>query len=83
MSGWVDKPVNDVVFSHEVVGIQLIDECSLITAWRKHKKLTHGELAKVFGISPSALSKIERPDSKPQAVTLRKIAKALEVRSGN
>ncbi len=68
-----------VYIPHEVVGIQLMQECSLITAWRKYKKVTQNDLASAAGITQPALSQIEKPDSKPQDATLEKIAAALGV----
>ena len=68
-----------VYIPHDVVGIQLMEQCSLLTAWRKHKRMTQAELARKVGITQAALSQIERPDSKPQMATLEKIAAALGV----
>jgi DNA-binding XRE family transcriptional regulator len=66
-----------VYIPHEVVGIQLMQQCSLITAWRKYRKITQIELAEKTGITQAALSQIENPDSKPQRRTLEKIAGSL------
>jgi len=68
-----------VYIPHEVVGIQLMEECSLLTAWRKYKKMTQTVVAKKIGITQAALSQIEHPDSSPQKATLQKIANALGV----
>jgi len=53
-----------------------MQECGLITAWDKYKKITQKELASKSGITQAALSQIEKVDSKPQKRTLEKIAKA-------
>jgi len=70
---------DQVYIPHDVVGFQLREQCSLITAWRKYKNITQGELAKATGITQPALSQIENPDSKPQTATLEKIAAALGI----
>ncbi len=78
---WLElsKQSDDAYIPHEVVGYQLKNECSLIAAWRKHKKLTQVELARRIGITQAALSQLEKQGSKPQANTLKKVAAALEV----
>ncbi len=62
---------------HEVVGYQLKQGLSLIAAWRKYFKITQKELAAKTGITQPAIAQIEKPDSKPQAKTLAKIALAM------
>jgi len=74
-----NQTCDDAYIPHEVVGIQLMQECSLITAWRKYKKITQKELASKAGITQAALSQIEKVDSKPQKRTLEKVAKALSL----
>ncbi|MFT4927608.1 MAG: DNA-binding XRE family transcriptional regulator [Phenylobacterium sp.] len=69
--------IGQVYIPHEVVGIQLMQQCSLITAWRKHKKLTQSDLAVKADITQAALSQIESAQSKPQQRTLQKVADAL------
>ncbi len=69
----------DAYIPHEVVGIQLKSDCSLIAAWRKYKKLTQAELARRMGVTQAALSQLEKQGSNPQAGTLQKVAAALEI----
>lgn len=71
---------DDVYLPHEVVGIQLLKNCSLVAAWRTHKGLTQAELARRIGVTQAALSQLEKVGSKPQAATLEKVAAALEVK---
>jgi len=73
-----EKRVN-VYIPHEVVGLQLKQELSLIAAWRRYKKLSQAELGDRLGISQAAVAQIESKESKPQKETLRKIAKALGI----
>ncbi|MCP4341773.1 MAG: helix-turn-helix transcriptional regulator [Desulfobulbaceae bacterium] len=64
---------------HEVVGYQLKKGLSLIAAWRKHLKITQQELAAKTGMSQPAIAQIEKPDSKTQRKTLKKIALAMNL----
>lgn len=52
---------------------------SRIRAWREYLNLTQKEVADKIGITQSALSQIEIPNSKIRKVTLEKIAKALGI----
>jgi transcriptional regulator with XRE-family HTH domain len=62
-----------------VVGYQLKKGLSLIAAWRKHLKITQQELAAKTGMSQPAIAQIEKPDSKTQRKTLKKIALAMNL----
>ena len=68
-----------VYIPHEVVGLQLKEDLSLIAAWRKYKGLSQKILAEQMGISQPAMAQIEKRESKPQKRTLQKIAALLEV----
>jgi transcriptional regulator with XRE-family HTH domain len=46
---------------------------------RKNKKMTRYELQKLSGVSTVQIRNIEKGISEPRAVTLAKLAKALEV----
>ncbi|WP_448215005.1 helix-turn-helix domain-containing protein [Endozoicomonas sp. 2B-B] len=67
----------EAYFPHEVVGFQL-QGLSLITAWRKYKKLTQTQLADRLGISQSAMAQIENTES-PTERTLSRVAQALGI----
>ena len=71
--------ISQVYIPHEVLGIQLMQQCSLIAAWRKHKKLTQSELAVNADITQAALSQVESAQSKPQQRTFQKVADALDL----
>lgn len=64
---------------HEVVGLQLKEDLSLIAAWRKYKGFSQQELAKKMAISQPAMAQIEKKDSKSQMRTLQKIAEVLDI----
>jgi transcriptional regulator with XRE-family HTH domain len=51
-----------------------------IREMRRRAAMTQVELAREAGLSMMTLSRIERGESEPRASTLRKLAKALEVR---
>lgn len=70
-----------ITLPHEVVGAHTIEGKSLIRAWREHLGLTQNDLADKLGISQSALSQMEAPDSKPQRATLEKVAAALGIQT--
>ncbi len=64
---------------HEVVGLCIEKELSLIAAWRVYKKFTQSELAERMGVSQPALAQIEKLGARPQKRTLEKAAAALGV----
>jgi transcriptional regulator with XRE-family HTH domain len=51
-----------------------------IREMRRRAAMTQDELAREAGVSGMTLSRIERGESEPRASTLRKLAKALEVK---
>lgn len=68
-----------VYFPEEVANMVLLEEVSLLAAWRKHLKVSQAELAKRMGVTQGTISQMERPDSKPQRATIEKAAKALGI----
>jgi transcriptional regulator with XRE-family HTH domain len=46
---------------------------------RLHRTMRQDELARQAGITPTALSRIERNESEPRVSTIRKLADILEV----
>lgn len=64
----------------EVAEIALLEEKSLIRAWREHLGLTQEEVATRAGISRPAFAQMEAKDAKPRRATLGKIAAALGVK---
>ena len=51
-----------------------------IREMRRRAAMTQDELAREAGVSMMTLSRIERGESEPRASTLRKLARALEVK---
>ena len=56
---------DDVTLPHEVVGITVEQNVSLQAAWRIWRGLSQQEVAEKLGISQSAVSQLESPDSRP------------------
>src|SRR5581483_679338 len=71
---WDSVEINDATVPHDVVGIMVKKDVSLLQAWREHLGFTQKEVAQKLGISQAALSQIEAVDSKPRKETLRKLA---------
>ncbi|WP_338463820.1 helix-turn-helix transcriptional regulator [Franconibacter daqui] len=65
---------DDVTLPHEVVGITVEQNVSLQAAWRIWRGLSQQEVAEKLGISQSAVSQLESPDSRPQKRTREKLA---------
>ncbi|MDT3611241.1 helix-turn-helix domain-containing protein [Cronobacter sakazakii] len=65
---------NDVIVPHEVVGISVEQNVSLQAAWRIWRGLSQQDVAEKLGISQSAVSQLESPDSRPQKRTREKLA---------
>lgn len=53
--------------------------CSLISAWRRSKRISQAKLAEAVGVTQSAIAQVEKVGNQPQADTLEKIAEALGV----
>ncbi|RLV60968.1 XRE family transcriptional regulator [Parashewanella curva] len=53
--------------------------CSLISAWRRSKRISQVKLAEAVGVTQSAIAQAEKVGNQPQAGTLEKIAEALGV----
>lgn len=68
-----------VTYPSEVAELVLLQDMSLLAAWRKHLKVSQAELAKRMGVTQGTISQMERPDSKPQRATIEKAAKALGI----
>lgn len=68
-----------VYIPHEVVEKHLMEEKSLIRAWREYKGLSQGEMAKRMGISQAAYSQMERTGSRLRKATRERIADAMGI----
>ena len=77
----INQPVDDadILIPHSVVELTILNDLSLIAAWRTYKGFSQSTLATMCGMSQSGIAQIEKIASKPQAKTLQKIATALDV----
>jgi predicted transcriptional regulator len=64
---------------HEVVGLVVKKNYSLLRAWREHLGITQEEMARRLHVKQAAVSQQEAPDKKPRRATLEKWAAALGV----
>ena len=69
----------DVTIPHDVVERHILEEVSLVRAWREYKKLSQNAVAGKMEISQSAYSQMEKPDAKLRQSTVARLASALEV----
>ena len=76
----MDRRDHETTFPHAVVGATVIEGKSLVRAWREYKKITQKEMAARMGISQSAYSQMEKPDTSIRRATLEKIAAAMDIR---
>lgn len=70
---------DNVTIPLEVSKIALLEDKSLIRAWREHKGMTQEQVAGLVGVSRAAYGQMEARDAKPRRATLNKIAAALGV----
>jgi predicted transcriptional regulator len=70
----------DVTIPHDVVERHILEEVSLVRAWREYKKLSQQDVAKKMNISQSAYSQMEKPDANLRTATVKRIAAALEIK---
>lgn len=83
-SGAYELPMDKLPLIAEALGvsvddIEIYNEKSLITFYRKRKGLKQSELAEKTGLSTSALSNFETGRFKPSPATMQRIADALDV----
>lgn len=82
---WESIPVeagenDDETVPSEVVNIMIEQEVSLQAAWRIHRGLSQYEVAALLGTTQSAISQLERVESKPQKKTRERLAKLYQCR---
>ena len=65
---------DDVSIPHSVVMAMIKHNVSHLGAWRIYRNLSQQEVAEKTGLSQSAISQMERADSKPRKATLEKFA---------
>jgi len=61
-----------------VVSRRIMDEVSMLQAWREHLMLTQTEMAELMGISQAGYAQIEAA-KRPRKATLQKAADALGI----
>jgi DNA-binding XRE family transcriptional regulator len=61
---------------HEVVGMVIKKNMTLLKAWRKYLGKTQKEIAQAAGLSQAAVSQMEKTEN-PRTETLEKLAKAM------
>ena len=66
----------------EVVEAHVLQNDSIIKAWREYLGMTQSQLAERLGVSQAAVAKFENPDARLRASTLRKIGAALGLSDG-
>lgn len=64
---------------HEVVGMVVKNNYSLLRAWREHLGVTQEEMARRLNIKQAAISQQEAQEKNPRRATLEKWAAALEI----
>ena len=69
----------DVYLPHDVVKRVMLEELSLVKAWRLHLDLSQQDLANRMGVTQGTISQIEKVGSKPQRRTLEKASKAMGI----
>jgi len=62
-----------------VVEKHILENMSLIRAWREHLGLSQQEVAQKMGISQSAYSQMEKAEANLRQTTVNKIARALGI----
>lgn len=65
---------DDALIPHEVVMAMIDNNVNLLGAWRIYRNLSQQEVAERTGITQSAISQMERAESKPRKATLTKFA---------
>ena len=73
------KAEDQTLIPHEVVELHITEGYSPLRAWRMFKKMTQKSVATRVGITQAAYSQMEKPESRPHAATLEKIANALDI----
>lgn len=66
---------DDVLIPHNVVMAMIKHNVNHLGAWRIYRNLSQQEVAELTGLSQSAISQMERSDSRPQKKTLERFSK--------
>lgn len=54
---------------HAVIRLMVEHSCSLLCAWRRHRRLSQSDVAQALGTTQSAVAQTESATSKPQKAT--------------
>lgn len=68
----------DLTIPHEVVEKHIMEDKTMIKAWREYKGFSQKELSKKIGITQAALSQLESRGTERKS-TIEKLAKALGI----
>jgi len=72
---------DDSTIPHEVARAVVVDDKSMLKAWREHLNLSQSELASKAGMTQPAIAQLENSSSDLRESTLKKIASAMGIDS--
>ena len=64
---------------HEVARAIVVDDKSMLKAWREHLNLSQSELAIKAGMTQPAIAQLENSESDLRESTIKKLALAMEI----
>ncbi|TXR52089.1 helix-turn-helix domain-containing protein [Reinekea thalattae] len=70
---------DEALIPHEVVEIMVNKNVSLLSAWRRFKKLTQAEMGQRLNTTQAAVAQLEAVGNTPHEATLHRWANALNV----
>ena len=73
----IDREYKSSAIPHEIVKRNVLDNITMIKAWREYLGMTQKELATKAGVTQPAIAKLERIETTPRKATLKKIASAM------
>lgn len=73
----ISKREAETTIPHDVVELHILENKSLIRAWREYKGFSQQEVAQKMNITQAAYSQMEKPDARLRKATLKKIAAVL------
>ena len=74
-----DLDDESALIHHDVVLMMAENDCDLLSAWRRYKKVRQLSLSKLTGITQSAISRMETKSYRYQRETLIKLSAALGI----
>ncbi|HHB76116.1 MAG TPA: XRE family transcriptional regulator [Desulfobulbus sp.] len=76
--GKKEQGEGETTIPHAVVGLMIENDWNLVKAWRKHLGMSQEKLAKLTGISQSAISQMEQSNDL-RSGTVEKLAAAMGI----